>query len=630
MIGDTHPGRSMNRDKGFGILRVVLAALLLGAAMLKAHQLATEPVAEHDILSFRWSLMMQVEFEIFFGFLLLSGLFKRLTWGLAAGCFTVFCGVTLHKALAGEASCGCFGTIDVNPWYTLALDSACLLALLVFRPSLKAGPAISMQRQRALAVLLLTVGAGLPAAIAMASYQPATLSADGEIIGDDHFVVLQPESWLGKRLPLFKHIDTKADLSKGSWTVVLYHHDCPNCRKEVPQLAAKHSNDKSLLAMIEMPPYAEDGKGILADDGKCSRGRLSSAREWFVATPTILQLHDGVVTSVKEGPSQTKEAAAMARLQYKQATADGDVPQVRDRHDFGFVSPSTHHAVEFAVENPSDKPIGITKAISDCTCLSVVDPPTLIEPNSKALIRVLFAAPAENLRYSKKVVLFTSDKSRPVIPLRIEANVGMPLELAPRTQEAGTLAVGEERTVRIKLRNRGKNPTSLLYATANGSGCSVAIPRAPLQPESEAVIIATIKGVGAAGTKVNGRFTIHTDCPTQQTVAGDIRYSLDQNYGISLGRIDAGRLHPSERRRFQTVIRHSQPDGIVEVTGCQITGVSNVTAYATVTPDKQQVTISIDITAGGPPGTISGAIHISLAGRREPVVIPIMGEVAPR
>ena len=42
------------RRLGFDVVRVVLAAILLVAAALKGHQLATEPVANSDIFSYRW------------------------------------------------------------------------------------------------------------------------------------------------------------------------------------------------------------------------------------------------------------------------------------------------------------------------------------------------------------------------------------------------------------------------------------------------------------------------------------------------------------------------------------------------------------------------------------------------
>jgi len=110
-------------------VRSALGLLLPMAGILKAHQLATEPVANTDIFSYRWSLTGRVYFELIFGVWLLSGLHKRLTWVAAVGCFVFFSGVTLYKALSGAATCGCFGKVEVNPWYTLILDASAFALL---------------------------------------------------------------------------------------------------------------------------------------------------------------------------------------------------------------------------------------------------------------------------------------------------------------------------------------------------------------------------------------------------------------------------------------------------------------------------------------------------------------------
>ncbi|MBN2022776.1 MAG: hypothetical protein JW809_08260 [Pirellulales bacterium] len=107
---------------GYDVVRALLGLLLLAAAVLKAHQLATEPVLGAGLLDSRWVLIATVEFELFFGLWLLAGLLPRLTWAAAIGCFVLFAGVSLHKALSGAASCGCFGRVEVNPWYTCTLD----------------------------------------------------------------------------------------------------------------------------------------------------------------------------------------------------------------------------------------------------------------------------------------------------------------------------------------------------------------------------------------------------------------------------------------------------------------------------------------------------------------------------
>ena len=114
-------------------LRLV-GGLLLAAAGLKGWQLLTEPLANSDIWSNRAFLILTVEFELGLGIWLVSGLFKKLAWAAGVACFVLFSGITLYKGLTGAASCGCFGSVEVNPWITLfAVDLPCLAALVVFR-----------------------------------------------------------------------------------------------------------------------------------------------------------------------------------------------------------------------------------------------------------------------------------------------------------------------------------------------------------------------------------------------------------------------------------------------------------------------------------------------------------------
>jgi hypothetical protein len=117
----------------YDVVRIVLGLILLTAAALKGHQLATEPVAEASLFTSRWFLICVVEFELFFGLWLLSGIYPRRTWQAALVCFSAFACVSLYKALSGEASCGCFGRVPVNPWYTVVLDVTAVAALLCSR-----------------------------------------------------------------------------------------------------------------------------------------------------------------------------------------------------------------------------------------------------------------------------------------------------------------------------------------------------------------------------------------------------------------------------------------------------------------------------------------------------------------
>ncbi|MCX7428846.1 MAG: hypothetical protein NTW96_24875 [Planctomycetia bacterium] len=190
---------------GYGAVRVALAAILFAAAGLKCHQLATSPVVGDGLLDSRWVLMATVEFELFFGLWLLANLLPKWTHRAAVSCFGLFAAVSLYKALSGYASCGCFGRVEVNPWYTFTLDTAAVLSLLRWRPSGTANSSLVPSRAfvlRATAVTLAWLSIGFPAAVAMGKYQPTLLAEDGVILGDGNLVILEPEKWIGKRFPL--------------------------------------------------------------------------------------------------------------------------------------------------------------------------------------------------------------------------------------------------------------------------------------------------------------------------------------------------------------------------------------------------------------------------------------------
>ena len=139
----------MERIRIHDVILKALGVLLLVAAVLKGHELLTVPVAGRDLWSWRPFLIFQVEFELALGIWLLSGVFKRLAWLAALACFGLFCCVTLYKGLTGTASCGCFGTVHVNPWITLfVIDLPAVFALNLFRPRLALAPIVSFLRKR--------------------------------------------------------------------------------------------------------------------------------------------------------------------------------------------------------------------------------------------------------------------------------------------------------------------------------------------------------------------------------------------------------------------------------------------------------------------------------------------------
>ena len=155
---------------GYDVVRIGLGLLLLTAAALKGHQLATEPVAETGLLTSRWFLIAVVEFELFFGLWLMAGLWPKWTWRATLLCFGGFACVALYKALSGEASCGCFGKVPVNPWYTLIVDLCTVAALLVWRPEVA-------RRRNSRRTWLVPVGCTFAAAGVLAAWTSGTSSS---------------------------------------------------------------------------------------------------------------------------------------------------------------------------------------------------------------------------------------------------------------------------------------------------------------------------------------------------------------------------------------------------------------------------------------------------------------------
>jgi hypothetical protein len=111
---------------------------------------------------------------------------------------------------------------------------------------------------------------------------------------------LNPQKWKGLNFPLLPYIVEctkeiinhevlRERLEIGNWTIVLYHHDCPNCQITMQRLK---SDKLPNLVCIEVPPY----NGIIKDG--CLYGRLTDQETWFVATPSIIVLNNGKVVDV--------------------------------------------------------------------------------------------------------------------------------------------------------------------------------------------------------------------------------------------------------------------------------------------------------------------------------------------
>lgn len=276
------------------IILKFLGILLLAGAVLKGWQLVTEPVVNSNLWSYRPFMIMAVEVEIVLGIWFLSGIFKKMAWLAGLLTFSVFSVVTLYKGMTGAESCGCFGTVHINPWITLfVIDIPAVIALVVFRP--KSGfltwPS-APQFVTVICISLITLGLST---VILIPNEPARVTSSYE--------VLEPETWIGKKLPILGNINIGESLRKDTWIILFYHDSCPDCIEAIVDYEQIFQNSSIIqnplkIAFIEVPPYNTDR--IVSNTPNLFWGRLENSKEWFIITPSVVILKEGIVVNAWE------------------------------------------------------------------------------------------------------------------------------------------------------------------------------------------------------------------------------------------------------------------------------------------------------------------------------------------
>ncbi len=260
------------------------AALLLSlAAVLKVHQLATSPYVDNLVFESRAIALVIGILEILMAAWLLSNWISHFSRVISIVIFTAFCMNAFGKYLAGEISCGCFGSIEVPPLLTAALDLAVIGTLYSWQPDKSA-------RRPSLMLVALTSLFVMIAAMAALNFSSRSLTDLGDVVGEGEVVVVDTEHWVGKRLPLIRFIHGKRKFLQGKWLLVLYHADCPVCQRLID--AAIQGPLKMPIAFVEVPPFQSPNR---SDRSDLIWRKLSDGHQWFVTAPEILELDDGVV-----------------------------------------------------------------------------------------------------------------------------------------------------------------------------------------------------------------------------------------------------------------------------------------------------------------------------------------------
>lgn len=253
------------------------------AAVAKLHQLATDLTPEVYQMGGPWVEALVIAFEVVFAFALWSEFRPGGMRWAAIGLFTLLAVVSVVKGVRGDESCGCFGKVTVSPWVTALIDAGCVCALVGWRPRFG-----QMNR------IVFAVGmvAGLSAGVA------AGLAANHLSARYSRVVTLKPTEWVGQKLPLTTTdvAGLPANIRSGQKRLVFVEHGCPACDALIRTYQAAG------LINTRDPPYVfvqvPNARGEGVDRTGAVWAKLNPQAKWFVRTPTVVELEDGVVAHV--------------------------------------------------------------------------------------------------------------------------------------------------------------------------------------------------------------------------------------------------------------------------------------------------------------------------------------------
>jgi hypothetical protein len=183
--------------------------------------------------------------------------------------------------------------------------------------------------------------------------------------------------------------------------------------------------------------------------------------------------------------------------------------------DLGFVEPKSKHSLQFTLNNPTDRPLKITKIEKECKCTNFPDSIQEIAPHSSQKIEASFDTPDLRAAYSKRIILSTDSKEFPTVVLKVHARIGLPLNITPGKLDIAKIPAGETKHFPLTLTNEGEDPVQLLYSVASSSNVTVEVPRQTLARGQSAQLLAHFT---SDPTSKNFIIRVHTDSTKQAIV----------------------------------------------------------------------------------------------------------------
>lgn len=227
----------------------------------------------------------------------------------------LFVPVLIGDLALGASSCGCFGALKVSPWVTLVTDVTFFLVLVVLgrrEPRLALTPRVPTTRvvaAGALGLLSVAVAFGLRAS----GSDPDGQADSGSLAGlpQDGYYLPDYASWIGRP---FRDLDIagwivglSGDLETGQQYVVFYRKDCEHCHE---LLEVYFNGTLQLPTTAVAVPERGGWPTQNLQPFPCTQCRLAelpSGVDWFLQTPVLVRLSDGIVECASEVDPQAPE-----------------------------------------------------------------------------------------------------------------------------------------------------------------------------------------------------------------------------------------------------------------------------------------------------------------------------------
>jgi len=232
-----------------------------------------------------------------------------------------FMPVLAGDLLLGASSCGCFGAVEVNPWVTFVTDVTFFLCLLLLGrrdPRLAVSPTLRTSRVVAVGAWSLFAvaaafgrGGAAPAVDENAAGASDAVAAAEVPLPADGYYLPQYESWIGKP---FRDLDIAewvrglpVDLDVGQQYVIFYRKDCEHCHQLLEVFfSGPLERPTTAIAVPERDGWPTENVQAFPC-GECRLAELPAGIDWFLQTPVLVRLADGVVECAAEVDPDTPE-----------------------------------------------------------------------------------------------------------------------------------------------------------------------------------------------------------------------------------------------------------------------------------------------------------------------------------